>query len=95
LEESLEGGEGGFPFPGTVAEVAGDDEEVGVELGEGVAPEFEAGGPAGDVEVGEVEEGDAIEGGREVMAGELEGVDVGGGEHSMILALRERHFMGG
>lgn len=81
FEEFGDVGEGGFPEPRAVAEVAGDQEEVGLERGEGFAPGIEAFVPVGDVHVGEVEDNQAVEGLGEAGAGEVEEVDVGLVEH--------------
>src|ERR1039457_1667852 len=67
--------------PGAMSEVTGNQEDVGLEGGEGVLPEVEAAGPFGDVHVGEVEDDQTVEGGGEALAGEFEEVDVGLIEH--------------
>jgi hypothetical protein len=81
FEKFLHVCEGGFPEPGAVSEIAGDEEEVWFEGGEGVLPGGEVAGPLGDVHVGEVEDDETVEGLREAVAGEVEEVDVWRLEH--------------
>ena len=57
FEEALEVDEGFFPAPGAVAEVTGDDEDVGLDFRQERMPAGELLGPACDVEVREVEDG--------------------------------------
>jgi hypothetical protein len=89
FEKFLDVGEGGFPEPGAVSEVAGDEEDVGSEGGEGVVPEGEVVGPLGDVHVGEVEDDESVEGWGESAAREVEEVDVGLVEHEFENTRRE------
>ncbi len=72
----------GCPEPGTMAEIAGDDEKLRFDFSKGVTPAFERARPAGDVEIGKVQHRKAVEGRREPWAGQFEEINFGLGKHT-------------
>jgi len=81
FEQAFDVFERGFPEPGAVAEIAGDDEDMGLEGCERVAPSVEAASPFGDVQVRKMEDVEAVESARQAFAGNVEDINVWCKEH--------------
>ena len=81
FEQALQAGQRGFPLPRAMAQITGDHGEIGIKPSERGAPTIQPAGPARDMEVGEVQEREAVKGAGQALTGKFQAINMRAGEH--------------